>query len=192
MQAVQSALPVRSAEAAVAGRAFGAMIFSVFGSVLLEVWNRRSDGGVAVSIGIALLGIALLASAWLVYRQHAPALAAEEQTPERKRANRIFHLVNGGQWLVIVVLGNVLANIGLGAWVVPMAIVVIGLHFVPLAHVFHNLPHYVTAAALVVFALAYPFLAAGGPADPVGFLGIGLILWLSACWALKSANRTPH
>jgi len=79
----------------------------------------------------------------------------------------------------------VLANIGQGAWVVPMAIAVIGLHFVPLAYVFRNPPHYVTAAALVLFALAYPQVAAGGPADPVGFLGIGLILWASAMWALR-------
>jgi MFS family permease len=185
MQAAPSVLPVRSTEAAIAGRAFGAMLFAVFGAILLEVWDRRADEGAAMFIGIAVLGFALLVSAWLVYREHAQALAAEDLTPERKRANRIFHLVNGGQWLLIVVLGNVLSNTGLGAWVVPMAIVVIGLHFVPLAHVFHNPPHYVTAAALVVFALAYPFLAAGGPADPVGFLGTGLILWLSACWALR-------
>jgi MFS family permease len=184
MQAVQSAAPVRSAGAS-AGRAFGAMIFSVFGTVLLGIWNQRTGRDAGLLLGIVLLGIALIVSAWLSYRQHAPALAAEAQTPERQRANRIFYIVNAAEWLLILVLGNVLANTGLGDWVVPMAITVIGLHFVPLAHVFHNPPHYCTAAALVGFALAYPFLAAGGPADPVGFLGTGLVLWLSACWALR-------
>jgi hypothetical protein len=169
------------------GRAFGAMLFSVFGAILLEVWDRRAGAGALVFVCIALLGAGLLFTAWRCYRRHAAALASRAKTPEQKRADRVFHLVNGGQWLVILVLGNVLANLGQGAWVVPMAIAVIGLHFVPLAYVFRNPPHYVTAAALVLFALAYPQLAAGGPADPVGFLGIGLILWASAMWALRRA-----
>lgn len=172
-------------DAEAGGRAFGAMLFSCFGAILLEVWDRRSGAGTLLFILIALLGIALVLSAWRGYRRHAPALASRAKTPEQRRADRVFHIVNGGQWLLIVVLGNVLANIGLGAWVVPMAITVIGLHFVPLAYVFRNPPHYLTAAALVVFALAYPQLASGGPADPVGFLGIGLVLWASAMWALR-------
>ena len=167
------------------GRAFGAMLFSLFGTVLLEVWDRRAGAGLVLFAGIALLGMALAATAWLCYRRHAGAIAARAGTPEQKRADRIFHTVNAGQWVLILVLGNVLANIGQGAWVVPMAIAVIGLHFVPLAYVFRNPPHYLTAAALVVFALVYPRLAAGGPADPVGFLGIGLVLWASALWALR-------
>ncbi|WP_440964058.1 hypothetical protein ACL58G_29755 [Massilia sp. GER05] len=36
------------------------------------------------------------------------------------------------------------------------------------------------------FAALYPRLASGGPAAPVGFLGAGLILWLSAAWALRA------
>ena len=182
MRTTQSA---RSPEALAASRATGAIFLSVFGAILLEVWDRRSAAGLAASALIALLGIVLAGSAWLRYRRHAPALACEPETPEKKRAERIFRMVNVGQWAIILVLGNLLANIGMRAWVVPTAIVVIGLHFVPLAYVFRNPPHYATAIALVGFALLYPRMAAGGPADPVGFLGIGLILWLSAIWALR-------
>lgn len=94
MQTVQSA---SSVDALKAGRAFGAMVFSFFGMVLLEVWDRRAGAGVMVFAGIALL----------------------------------------------------------------------------------------LAAALIGFALAYPRLASGGPADPVGFLGAGLVLWTNALWALR-------
>jgi hypothetical protein len=38
---------------------------------------------------------------------------------------------------------------------------------------------------MVGFALVYPHYALAGPADPVGFLGAGLILWLNALWALR-------
>lgn len=127
----------------------------------------------------------LLAYAWLRYRRHAPALAREADTQERVRANRVFHIVNAAQWVIILVLGNVLANLGHGDWVVPMAIMVIGLHFVPLAHVFGYPMHYVTAFSMVAFAILYPLLAHGGLRDPVGFLGTGLILWLSAALALR-------
>lgn len=182
MQVVQTAAKL---DATVAGRAIGAMFFIVFGTVLLEVWDRRAAVGTLAFIGIALLGVALLVTAYGIYRRHAPALARDKATPARKRADRVFHAVNAGQWIVILVLGNIMANKGLGDWVVPMAIFVIGLHFVPLAYVFRNPPHYVTAAALMGFALSYPRLAAGGPLDPVGFLGIGLVLWGSALWALR-------
>jgi hypothetical protein len=182
MQAIQS---TRSVDARLASRAIGAMFFSVFGAILLEVWDRRAAAGKAVFVLIVLLGAALAGSAWLRYRRHAPALALEAETPERKRAASVFRYVNAGQWGLILVIGNVLANLGLGAWVVPMAIGVIGLHFVPLAHVFRYPPHYLTAAALVGFAILYPRWAPGGPADPVGFLGTGLILWASALWGLR-------
>jgi signal transduction histidine kinase len=178
-----------SLDASKGGRALGAMIFSFFGAVWLEIWDWRAGAGPAAFAVIALLGLTLLARAWLRYRRFAPALALEPETPQKKRAARIFNIVNVGQWVVIVVLGNVLANLGLGKWVVPMAIVVVGLHFVPLAHVFRNRSHYALAAAMVGFAMLYPQLAPGGPADPVGFMGAGLMLWLGALWALREPAR---
>jgi hypothetical protein len=175
-------------EARLAGRATGAMFFSVFGAVWLEVWAQRTGAGLALSAAIAAAALVLLAGAWLRYRRYAPALAQLRESSERRRSNRIFHLVNIGQWVLILVLANVLVNIGLGAWVVPMGITVIGLHFVPLAHAFRYRAHYVTAAAMVALAALYPLLAQGGPAAPVGFLGAGSILWLSAAWALRSRS----
>lgn len=179
-----------SLDASRAGRALGAMIFSFFGAVLLEVWDLRSAAGPLAFFLTTVLGLALLGAAWRRYRRYAPALAQQPETAEKLRGRRIFNLVNIGQWVVILVLGNVFANIGLGQWVVPMAMVVIGLHFVPLAHVFRNRAHYLLAAGMVGFALAYPQLAAAGPADPIGFLGAGLMLWTSALWALRDPAKT--
>jgi hypothetical protein len=174
----------------IASRAFGAMLFSFYGAILLEVWERRAGAGNVAFAVIALLGCALLAAAYLRYRRFAPTLAAATATPQKKRADRVFNIVNAGQWVLILILGNVLANIGLGHWVIPMGIAIIGLHFVPLAYVFRNPPHYVLAIALIGFATTYPWLAAGGPADPVGFLGAGLLLWLSALWTLRPIAGT--
>ena len=166
------------------------MVLSFFGAAWLEAWDWRAGAGPVACAVIAALGLALLATAYRRYRRYAPALALVPATPEKRRARRVFNIVNAGQWLVIVVLGNVLANLGLGAWVIPMAIGVVGLHFLPLARVFDNPAHYVLGAAMVVFALVYPRVAPGGPLDPVGFLGAGVLLWLSVLWALRRPARS--
>lgn len=181
MTAIQST-PTPSALAA---RGTSAMFLSFFGGLWLEVGAWRSGAEAVVMAGIACVTLALFTIGLQRYRRHAPALAQVAETPERRRMQRVFHTVNGAQWFVIVVLGNVMANIGLGNWVIPMAISVIGLHFVPLAALFHNRAHYATALAMVGFAIAYPLLATDGPRDPVGFYGAGLILWLSAAWSLR-------
>ena len=181
---MQAVSPFRSTEAATARRGTGAMFLAGFGTVWLEGWEQREALGPVVFAFIAVLGVLLVGAAYLRYRRFAPALAREPKSAEQKRAGRVFHIVNVVQWIAILGLANVLIRRGLGAWVIPMAIFVIGLHFVPLAHVFRNPPHYLTAAAMVVFAALYPMLARGGAADPVGFLGAGLILWASAAWAL--------
>ena len=176
-----------SVDATLAQRAFGAMILTFFGTMWLEIWDWRAGAGPAAFAAIALSALGLLAVGYRRYRRFAPALAAVPETPEKRRTGRVFNVVNAGQWIVIVVLGNVLANTGYGAWVVPMAIAVVGLHFVPLAVVFRNRAHYALAIAMVGFALIYPRWAPGGPADPVGFLGAGALLWASVLWALRPA-----
>lgn len=181
--------PSIHAEGRLAARASGAMFFAVFGAVWLAAWARSSGAGTAAFAAIVILAVALFAAARLRYRRYAPALALLNETPERRRAARVFRLVNAAQWTLIMLLGLVFANTGLAAWIIPMVLIVIGLHFVPLAYVFNNPPHYVTAAALVGLAVAYPLLARGGPTDPVGFLGAGLILWISAVFALRPAPQ---
>jgi hypothetical protein len=54
---MQTAQSVSSADALKVNRAFGALLFSFFGVVLLEVWDRRAGAGVAVFGTIALLGL---------------------------------------------------------------------------------------------------------------------------------------
>ncbi|PQO92532.1 hypothetical protein C5614_24900 [Massilia phosphatilytica] len=132
-------------QAQLAGRATGAMFFFLFGAVWLEGWATTAEAGATAFAGIAVLALVLLAVAWRRYRRYAPALAQEQGTPERRRARRVFNIVNAGQWTAIFILAQVLIHLGKGAWIIPMAIAVIGLHFLPLAHVFKNPPHYVMA-----------------------------------------------
>jgi hypothetical protein len=173
-----------------ARRAIGALFFSLFGGAWLELWAFRAftgrKGVLLLAASFVALGAAVIFAR--AYRRYAPyreAMAAEAATPERRRVDRLFHWINGGQWVLILVVGNVLANLGRGAWVLPAAILIVGLHFLPLALTMENRAHWATGGALATLALTYPFLAPGGPADPIGCLGAGLILWASALWAVR-------
>jgi hypothetical protein len=173
-----------------ARRATGAMFFAVFGGVWLEGWAIFNARPLAFDIVIGLLALAFTWMAYATYRRYAADLAAQPKTLQGKRIGRIFHMINAGQWVLIFILGNLMSHNGLGMWVIPMTIFVVGLHFLPLAHLFSNRPHYVTGVAMMVLAIIYPFVAQGGPADAVGALGAGLILWASAGWAIRRPAAT--
>jgi len=181
--------PMQAASAERARRAIGAMFFFPFGGAWFALWAYRASARpIVLYVEIAVLTAALLGLAYWRYRVHAPALAAQPETPEQRRASRIFQIVNAAQWVLILVVGNVLANLGLGAWVIPAVIIIVGLHFLPLARVFANPPHYVTGLALVAIGAGYPLLTPAGPASPIGCLLTGVVLWLSAARALAAKS----
>jgi hypothetical protein len=164
-----------------AGAAIGSAIFSVFGAGWLIVWSGKTMGQAPVVwAAIVLLGLGLLLTAFRQYKRNQDAHAAESDTPDSKRAAKVFNIVNVGQGVAIFLALNVANNIGHPEWFIPAFIFVVGAHFLPLAAVFKATRHYVVGFALILLAVAYPFLAKGGPADPVGCLGTGLILWASA------------
>lgn len=172
-----------------ADRAFGAMIVAVFGTLWLEAWVWFSPRGQWWHyLLVAAAGLGLVGAALRIYRRHRPADSGQPAPEAQRRASRLFHLINIGQWVVILIGVNVLNNTGLGAWDIPFMIFVIGAHFLPLARLFRRPTHYVTGLAMVLLAVFYPFLA-GGPRSTVGPLGAGLILWSSALWAIVAAFR---
>ena len=161
------------------------MFLCGFGGAWLILWAHYAFA--APLIAYALIGSATLLFFWLVlrvYKVHAPALKAEPDSPEKRRRSRGFHLVNAGQWVLVIVVANVLANIGLIAWVIPAVIFIVGAHFLPLAKLFAYPPNYVTGIAMMLVAAVYPWVAAAGASSPIGCLGAGLILWSSAAWAI--------
>lgn len=164
------------------------MIFAAFGAAWLAgwCWFAQREHPVCYVLVAAVAGVIFM-TAWRVYRRSRAAAGVTTQSREQRRAGRAFTLINAAQWIAIVIGINVLNNTGLGRWDVPWAILVVGLHFLALVPVFRRTAHAATGAALIALALVYPMLAPGGPGDPVGLLGTGLILWSSALWALRPA-----
>lgn len=98
----------------------------------------------------------------------------------------MFNIINAAQWLIICLACSVLIGHGLSNWVVPCIIFIVGLHLIPLAYYFNNKAHYLTGMGLMVLAVGYPLLLSGGPTNPAGSLGAGLILWASGLWAVTA------
>ncbi|PRC92255.1 hypothetical protein [Solimicrobium silvestre] len=172
------------------GRAFGAMIFSIFGAVWLAAWSLQALPNNYFPLGlIAICALLIFTLAYRRYQQYLPESKALAESPARKRIMRQFNIINAAQWVAILIIVNVLNNMGLSSWAIPTAIFIIGLHFLPLTHIFRNPAHYVTGMAMLLLAVFYPLLMVNGGNNPAGCLGAGLILWVSAVWAV-TANST--
>ena len=171
-----------------ASRAIGVMFFSVFGGAWLILWSYSVFGVAPIVLGgVVTATIILFSCALLRYRRYRDALAADANSPERRRTARVFNIVNAVQWTLIIIVANVFSNFGMTSWIVPSIIFIVGLHFLPLARVFSNRAHYVTGSSLMLLAIAYPLFAQAGASDPVGCLGAGIILWASAVWGLSTS-----
>jgi hypothetical protein len=130
--------------------------------------------------GTSLLFFASLRKFW----QNREAHAADADSPESKKAGRMFNAVNAIQWTLVFVVATALSKFGQQKWIIPAIIFIVGIHFFPLAVAFKVPRHYATGAAMMLLAVFYPLMAKAGPASPVGCLGAGIILWSSAVAAL--------
>ena len=182
---------INLADAKRASRAIGAMFFTIFGGLWIGLWSYQAFPHVVLyRVVIAFITLALFIVVLRRYLRYRPALAAQPDDPDKRRRDQLFNLVNAGQWILIVLGVNVLNNLGYPHWAIPLAIFIIGLHFIPLAAIFSNPPHYITGIALMLVAAVYPLVLQNGPQNPLGCLATGLILWASSLWAVKPEPRS--
>lgn len=174
-----------------AGRAIGAMFLFFFGGAWLEAGAFLPPRSQATTLGgLAVATVTLLLATYaFCYRPHKFALITASTAPERVRAGRVFNIINATQWVSIAVLSFVLSRFGRMAWIPPAIMLVVGLHFLPLARIFRQPAYYVTAAALVVIAVVYPLVMSRGPANAAGCYAAGLVLWVSGWWAVAERCR---
>lgn len=164
------------------------MFFAFFGAAWLILGSIRSGHGKALVIApIILTALALFAFAYRRYKQNNSAISAQTGSPSEKRRFRLFNIINLAQWILILIAINVLVNLHLSAWIIPAILLIVGTHFLPLARLFSYPPHYITAAALILTAALYPFLAPPGPRSSMGCFLAGIVLWLSALYGLTLA-----
>jgi hypothetical protein len=169
-----------------ANYAIGAIFLAIFGAVWLVAWCLNTLGRQPLALGaIAVVAFVLCVAGVIQFRRNIEAYWVEAKSPSGKRASQAMGVVNAIQWLSIFALAIFLPK-SYETWFVALVIAIIGIHFVPLAVVLHYRPYYYTAFALMALAVMYPMLAPLGPASPVGFLGAGAILWVTALGQLTA------
>jgi hypothetical protein len=168
-----------------ARRATGAMFFIAFGGAWLGLWayNEFNRSALALTC-IAAATAAFFIGAWRVYKANSQALRAGSKSPEEKRRSKVFNYINAGQWILIFGVVNLLDFYGHADFALPAIIFIIGAHFLPLARLFASKAHVFTGLALIAWAVFFSLWTVIGPTGAAGALGAGLILWLSAMWAL--------
>ena len=170
-----------------AGHAAEAASLTLFGTVWLGLWYTQTHAGGPLGwLVIAVEAALLLGFAGRKYGRHRLAPGDEAARAEGRRARRARLLVNVAQWVLIVAAIEVLARSGHAEWVAPVVIGLVGLRFFATAASLSRQPHFLTGGALLTLAAVYPVLAAGGPADPVGLFGAGVVLWASAALAIAN------
>ena len=172
-------------------RATGVLVMSGFGALWASAGVMLSSGPSWAWIVVVSSAVALVAHAIRLLRANPrvdtplPADVAER----RRRAGRIFLWTGVAEGLGIFLAVNVVVNLGHPQWQAAAIMLVVGLHFLPLAVAFAWRPHVVTGIAMSAWALGYPWAFAAGALAPAGLFGAAAILFASAAYALRSVGR---
>jgi hypothetical protein len=178
---------------ALRGRATGVLFLSVFGALWLLLGFAAREWLSALPAGAVAVGLGALVAGAVVLRGRAAALPPSTLGPEeRRRIGRVFGRVNAVQWVAIVLVAVVLGRLHLDAYTPAAVTVVVGLHFFPLARLFHSPQHHVTGAVLVAWGvLCLLFVPQDVLQSTTGF-GTGAILWVASAITLARSFRQIH
>ena len=178
-----------------AGRAFGISIGNLFCGFFGMAWivlGLRAAGRmnpITAALLSFYLGILVAISTYTMVRTRGSLDRSEAHRAMQKKINRWFGLVNLVQWGLIFAAVYGLAKLKLSDWILPAIILIVGIHFFPLARLFRAPRHYVTGAIMVAWAVVYPILFSAGKGGAIGAVGTGAILWMSGAFMCRQALR---
>ncbi len=172
--------------------AIGAMVLAFFGTcwmVITFISGFRQH--IAELACLGTLGAILFGTAYTMHRatqKNKRGLPLAARSPAEVKRDAMFNRINIMQWLAVGLAILVLNVVQHQAWIVPAIILIVGLHFVPLARLF-NVPFYhLLALALVVISVGLPFMVSDGPQSIVLPLATGAALWVGSVYDILLAR----
>jgi len=170
------------------GMGIGACFLTIFGGiwVTLSMVIMHWLGPLPVTILTVAL-VALLFMSGALIRRTASAARHATNSKARKRIGRSLGRINGIQWGLICAAYFLLRIGHHEAFLLPVIILIVGLHFFPLGIVFRYWLYHVTGIALVLWTAIYLGLLHWPPDSPEGAFGTGVILLVAAAITLTTA-----
>jgi hypothetical protein len=173
-----------------ANHAIGAMVMSLFGALWLVVWCLISFGANYPILGFVTVATIIMSGiASKQFRIHRKAYGEYTKTPTGRRQNILMGVVNALQWVLIFAAVAILRKLEYSLYIVPSVILIVAVHFIPLAAILKYKPYLLTATALGALAVGYPLAAESGPASPIGLFGSGMILWATGIGLITSIAK---
>jgi hypothetical protein len=171
--------------------ATGALFLSFFGTIWLLLGclcnSVRYDLAAVVSgaVGLAIFSTAFIMIAQL--RKQRP-VDAQPSAAELRR-DRVFNRINIAQWVAAGLSVLVLNVTGHPQWIMASIILVVGVHFFPLAHLFRRTSHFILGTVVVMIALVLPRFVEDGPQSVALPLATGCVLLVFAVIGLIQARQ---
>jgi hypothetical protein len=171
----------------------GAAILTLFGGwwciAALANWTGRPDWPIPAAF-VTTIVLLVLCVMRLVASRNIPTIDDPVAAAKGKRAGMFFGIIFGIEGGLIAFCSMLLASRGLGLWI-PIAIaIIVGVHFLPLAHVF-DVPLYYWTGALSVLGVLGCLLISD---VHTRLLWVGLVmaavLWLSVIVLLLQTRPT--
>ncbi|MDB5692793.1 MAG: hypothetical protein JWO81_1856 [Alphaproteobacteria bacterium] len=158
--------------------AWGAIIMSFFGALFAALTLSFQLGWTGIALGLPFVMFAAIALAAI-----AVIRRPGEGVSPSKRAERVIMWSTIAEGVGLFVAANVVINLGHREMLLPAMALVVGLHFLPMAHAIPFRPFYILGAALLAasalgFGIDPP---AGGRVS--GFSG-AVALWVAALLAV--------
>ncbi len=167
----------------------GCLVITLLGSgwsAIALVFNQRVRTiGLIVLVVLTLALLGFIGQKMMTLLQHKtqfqsnPADEAQNSMIGRSIGIR-FGIIFALEIVIIMIAAPLLANAGYANWIPLVVILVVGLHFLPLAHVFQISTYTMTGIAMVVVALLSLFIASQDTRLFLSSLSVTLILWLTA------------
>ncbi len=162
------------------GSAIGVTILSLFGAawIFLPLLSRHSAP--VLYVPPVLLMLLLVCGGTIAVRKNAAAARSSMDPGFRRKIGRVFGIVNAVEWTLVLIATTLLGRYGLSWLIVPVIVIIVGLHLLPLARLFERNLFYVAGAALVAWAATMALALPATLAPVITAIGTGILLWITA------------
>lgn len=164
--------------------AIGLIVVNVFAAIWC-ILGLNGAGAPAWSWPLPALASAIIATLCLRATAGLPARSPEEGA----RVGRIIFIWSAAEGVAIVIVLNVLINLGQARLAVPAVAIIVGLHFFPLARGIPMPPYVALGSALTVLGAGAMLLPGPYPAPVAGF-GAAILLWFTCIALVRKASAT--